>query len=438
MNAALGAAYDLTWALASRAADAAALLPGEAKLLRACRGRHGLLARYAAWAATHRDPERPLLWMHAPSVGEGLQARPILQALRRTQPALQLAFTHYSPSAEVLASTCVERGIVDFADYLPWDTSADAGAALDVLRPQALVFSKVDVWPRLVAEAGARRVRLGLVSATLSAASARRSPWGLAVLQDAYSRLDAVGAIDSEDAERLRAVGVRDSAMTVTGDSRYDQVWDRASRAARPEALLAPLTVGRQPTIVAGSTWPTDERVVLEGWLATRQHVVGARLILAPHEPTPSHVLAVERWAVLHGVTAVRLDAAVERGGPSDLVLVDRVGVLGDLYALADVAYVGGGFQSSGLHSVLEPAAFGVPVLFGPGYEGSRDACRLMAAGAALSVRDAGSCAAAMTSWLIDATARRAAGDKARDVVKSGLGAAERNADIVRQLVNSY
>lgn len=435
MNAALGAAYDLSWAVASRAAHAAGLLPGEAKVLRACRGRRGLLQRYAAWAATHRDPERPLLWMHASSVGESLQAQPILKALRRTQPTLQLAFTHYSPSADQLASASLAHGIADFADYLPWDTPAAALAALEALQPRALVFSKVDVWPRLVVSAARRGVRLGLVSATLSAGSARASSLGRALLGDAYARLDAVGAIDGENAERLRRVGVRASALSVTGDSRYDQVWERARRATRAEGLLAPLAADKRPTIVAGSTWPPDERVVLEGWRTTLQHVPGIRLIVAPHEPTPTHVLALERWAAAHGVTAARLDAALERGRPSDLVIVDRFGVLGDLYVLADIAYVGGGFHRAGLHSVLEPAAFGVPVLFGPGYANSRDARTLLAAGAALSVRDAAVCAAAMTTWLLDGAARRAAGATARQVVQGELGAAERNAALVATLL---
>ena len=102
--------------------------------------------------------------MHAPSVGEGLQARPVLQLARTKRPDVQLAYTFFSPSAASFA-----RGLdVDFADYLPFDTQGDADAALDALRPRALIFSKLDVWPILAAAAGRRRVALGLTSATLA------------------------------------------------------------------------------------------------------------------------------------------------------------------------------------------------------------------------------------------------------------------------------
>ena len=141
------------------------------------------------------------------------------------------------------------------------------------------------------------------------------------------------------------------------------------------------------------------------------------------------------RWAVSHGVVAARLDAAVG-DLVSDLVLVDRIGVLGDLYAIADIAYVGGAFHTAGLHSVLEPAAYGVPVIVGPDYAAHRDATHLIAAGAAVSVPDAGSCAAALTAWLVDGGARGRAGAAARDVVAAGLGAARRSAALVGRLLD--
>ena len=108
----------------------------------------------AAWGASGRDRTRPLLWMHAPSVGEGLQARPVLQLARTKRPDVQLAYTFFSPSAAPFA-----RGLdVDFADYLPFDTDGEARSALDALRPRALVFSKLDVWPNLARVAAERGV----------------------------------------------------------------------------------------------------------------------------------------------------------------------------------------------------------------------------------------------------------------------------------------
>jgi 3-deoxy-D-manno-octulosonic-acid transferase len=403
------------------------MLPSlDAKLLRTLRARKGIRVRYRDWAAAHRDRSRPLLWMHAPSVGEGLQARPLLELMRRRHPAVQLAYTHFSPSAAAFSQTLD----VDFRDYLPFDADADMSAALDALRPTAIVYSKLDVWPTLSALAHERGIALGLVSATLASNSSRRSRLATALLGDAYSALDAVGAIDDADAARLIQLGVRSSVISVTGDTRYDQVWERAQRVDRNSPMFARLASSR-PTLVAGSTWPADERVLLPAFAEARRQQPAVRLVIAPHEPTPGHLAPIEAWSRNERLRLARLDAAT---ASTDIVLVDRVGVLGDLYALADAAFVGGGFHDAGLHSVLEPAAFGAPVLFGPRYHGSRDARLLVMREGGRSVADVASLAAAVTGWL-DPSARAAAGTRAKALVHDGLGAAERSLRVVESLL---
>ena len=426
MDAVLGLGYDAAGQLAR--ALAAIVPPGDAKLLRALRARRGIRTRYAAWSSAKRDHGRSLLWMHAPSVGEGLQARPVLQLARAQRPALQLAYTFFSPSAASFARNLD----VDFADYLPFDTEGEARAALAALSPRALVFSKLDVWPRLAREASMRGVALGLVSATLAEGSSRRRGLAARLLSDAYGRLDAVGAIDATDAERLADLGVRRDRISVTGDTRYDQVWARVRACDRSAGFVGALASDR-PTLVAGSTWPADERPLLAAWMRVRSAVRDARLIIAPHEPTDSHLTPVERWAATAGLRVARLGAAEARD--ADVVVVDRVGVLGDLYALASVAYVGGGFHAAGLHSVLEPAAFGVPVLFGPRYANSRDAALLIDAGGGASGRDESALEAHMREWLTNGAARRSAGTAARTLVERGLGAAERSWALVAGLL---
>src|SRR6185312_11889147 len=155
------------YAAAGFAADAAARLApaGDGKLRASLRARRGVRERFAAWGTHGRDRSRPLVWLHAPSVGEGLQARPVVTLLRARRPDLQIAYTFFSPSAERFARSVG----ADFTDYLPFDTAANARAALDALRPSALVFSKLDVWPLLAECAAARTIPLGLISATLSA-----------------------------------------------------------------------------------------------------------------------------------------------------------------------------------------------------------------------------------------------------------------------------
>jgi 3-deoxy-D-manno-octulosonic-acid transferase len=427
LRGALGLSYDAAAALARAAAAVAP--PGDSKVLRALAARRGIRARYARWASTGRDRMRPLLWVHAPSVGEGLQARPVLELARRERPDVQLAFTHFSPSALSFAQSLD----VDFRDYLPFDTRGDVDAALSALRPTALVFSKLDVWPRLVLAASDRGVRLGMISATLAAGSSRRSRLAAALLREAYARLEAVGAIDDTDADRLVALGVRPGAIVVTGDTRNDQVWARAARVDRSGPLLGPLQARKCPTLVAGSTWPADEAPLLAAWLGVRSDLPDARLIIAPHEPTPGHLAPIEAWA---SAGALRLAHLGEPDAASaDVILVDRTGVLGDLYALGDAAFVGGGFHAAGLHSVLEPAAFGIPVLFGPRYAGSRDARLLVAGGGGVSARDGAAIRQQATAWLGDATARAEAGARARALVRAGLGAARRSFDLVAGLL---
>jgi 3-deoxy-D-manno-octulosonic-acid transferase len=426
LRGALGLGYDAAAAIARGAAAVAP--PGESKLLRALAGRRGIRDRYQHWGRTGRDPRRPLLWIHAPSVGEGLQARPVLELARRARADVQLAYTHFSPSALSFARALD----VDFRDYLPFDTRGDARAALAALRPTALVFSKLDVWPRLVVEASHSGVRLGMISATLAATSSRRSHLAGVLLREAYARLEVVGAIDESDADRLVALGVRPSAIAVTGDTRYDQVWERAARADRSSALLRPLAVDR-PTLVAGSTWPADERPLLDAWLGVRGVVEGARLIVAPHEPTDAHLAPIEAWASASKLRVARLGARDVEA--ADVVVVDRMGVLGDLYAVADAAFVGGGFHAAGLHSVLEPAAFGAPVLFGPRYGMSRDARLLLAGGGGASAGDAASIRARLVTWLGDPDRRAESGSAARALVRAGLGAAKRSFDLVARLL---
>lgn len=420
------------YAAAGELARAAAVVApaGDSKLLRSLAARRGIRDRYRRWGRRYRDDARPLLWMHAPSVGEGLQARPVIEVARAERPALQIAYTHFSPSAERFAASLD----ADFADYLPFDTPGDARVALDSLRPDALVFSKLDVWPALVEEATRRGVPLGLVSGTLAPGSTRATGFAARALRRTYASLDAVGAIAEEDAARLVELGVRRDAVTVTGDARYDQVWARAWATDRDGALLRSVSSTR-PTLVAGSTWPADERELLPAFQALRTRLHDARMVIAPHEPTLEHLAPIEQWSAASGFSLARLGTS--DATTADVVLVDRVGVLGELYALADVAYVGGGFHDAGLHSVLEPAAFGAPVLFGPRHANSREAGLLLRAGGGAEVASAGEAAERLAEWLGSPAARQDAGGRARALVERGLGAARRSFALVAGLLDA-
>jgi len=156
-------------------------------------------------------------------------------------------------------------------------------------------------------------------------------------------------------------------------------------------------------------------------------------MIIAPHEPTPAHIEPIMHWARRNGISAVTLSDTM--ASASDVIIVDRIGVLGDLYSLASIAYVGGGFHAAGLHSVLEPAAFGAPVLFGPRFQMSRDATLLIQNGGGVSVADERGLVTTVTRWLKDSDKRKEAGDSAKALVRDGLGAADRAFALVDRLL---
>jgi 3-deoxy-D-manno-octulosonic-acid transferase len=400
---------------------------GESKFRRGLSARRGIVGRYERWSSISRDPARPLVWFHAPSVGEGLQAQPVIELVRARRPDVQIAYTFYSPSAQQLSQSLK----VDFADYLPFDTFADADAIIAALRPSALIFSKLDIWPSLTERVAAAQVPVGVISATLAESSGRRGLFARALLTDAYLAIERVGAIDEKDAEHFRQMGVRPDRVEVTGDTRYDQVWARAQRT--PSALVQSMRSSR-PTLVAGSTWPTDEEHLFGAWSKIRDKIPDARLVIAPHELAATHVVSIESWARRGNLGLSRIDA--REASDADVVLVDRFGILGDLYALADVAYVGGGFHSAGLHSVLEPAGFGAPVLFGPRNDKSRDARKLVEAGGGAVVTGEADLTIRLSDWLGSLPARDSAGDAARSMVQEGTGAAERSFALVSALLD--
>jgi 3-deoxy-D-manno-octulosonic-acid transferase len=406
---------------------------GEGKVARAIRARRGAVERLRAWGAAQAGDARPLLWFHAPSVGEGLQARAVIRELRaRRGDDIRILYTYFSPSAASFAPSVP----ADHSDFLPFDTPAAARITLTALRPAALVFSKNEVWPNLTAEAAACGIPMALLSATLPEGSGRLTLPGRALMGPAYRRMSRIAAISEGDARRHQRFGVPPERIGVMGDARMDQVWERARGVDPDGPLLAPLR-DEAPTLVAGSTWPADEERLLPAFAAASAGG-DSRLVLVPHEPTQDHLRAAEHRCTAAGLPVTRL-AEVDAVGRWDtpVLLVDRVGVLGDLYALADMAYVGGGFGRAGLHSVLEPAAFGAPVLFGPHRRNAREAGELIHAGGAVEVGGADALTKALSSMLQNRENRRRAGAAARAYVEGGLGAARRGADLVEQLLET-
>jgi 3-deoxy-D-manno-octulosonic-acid transferase len=417
------------------------LRPGHAADLAERRNAPGLMA---LWARAARQADRPLLWLHGPSAGELLGAEPVLATLRR-ELDLQLCVTFTSGSAR----PAVDRLQPDFAGLAPVDSPRQCRSAIAALEPSAIVFAKLDVWPGLTGAAVALGVPIGLINGTVRPDSSRLRPLARRLLRPAYARLQRAGAATATDRERLLALGVRSEACTVTGDAAFDLVLDRVAKArasASSAHRLLERRAGQTPDettdaemplrIVAGSTWPEDEALLLGAAAELRQDAFPFELILVPHQPTAS---AVDR--LRHRCREIlneepdlwtRIASGRSSGAP---LIVDVVGPLAELYLAADVAYVGGGLGDTGLHSVIEPAAAGVPVVFGPRHS-RREASELLTRGAAREI-DATSAAAVLRELSGRPDVRRRMGELARTYVGEGAGAASAGADLIAGLIAS-
>lgn len=436
----MNAGARLTEAAAGVALAAAPLLRRtRPDVARAVAARRRATAELAAWGRG-REPG-PLVWLHGASAGELLGAAPAMRGLRRSRSGLgpgaraQLVVTHGSPSGRAALAWLDP----DHSGPPPLDRARDCDAALAAVRPGLLVFAKLDVWPGLVAAAARAGVPAALINGTVRDGSRRSGALVRRLFRASYAGLDAVGAATPADARRLEALGVRPGVLAVTGDAAFDLALERADR-ARADGSEASFRAalgaadGAAPRLVAGSTWPADERALLDAAAAVRRDGgPGWQLVIAPHEPTAAHVDALVASCTARGERVIRWSEIGDSAAEPDasVIVFDEVGRLAELYAAGDAAYVGGGLGGAGLHNVLEPAAAGLPVVFGPRHDRA-DARALASAGGGL-VSPAGALADTLTG-LADPPRRRRHARAARAFVEAGAGAAARTADLLRPL----
>jgi 3-deoxy-D-manno-octulosonic-acid transferase len=405
---------------------------GGSKVARGAAGRRRAPELLARWGETERDPARPAVWFHAASVGEALQAGAVISELTARRPELQVAFTYFSPSAEGIG----RRVGAHVAGYLPWDLSGPVGRALDGVKPDILVFTKSEVWPVLAQEAIRRGVRVAIVGASISPDGGRMRWPASVVLGSTWPALSLACANTEHDASRLIGLGVPAAVVSTTGDPGVDSAAQRAGEISRTSPSLVPFHADPAPTIVAGSTWPEDEKHLLPALADVRTRVRGLRVIVAAHEPEERRVRdLLERLATM-GWRSRTLEEVESSGSAkgTNAVVVERVGVLAQLYSVAHVAYVGGGFGTRGVHSVLEPAATQVPVVVGPRYAKTPTAKALVRAGGAVAASGRQQLADALTGWLTDRGARGDAAGRALGYIDAHRGAADRTAALLDPL----
>jgi 3-deoxy-D-manno-octulosonic-acid transferase len=417
------------------------------KVSAAVEGRRVAAGSIRRWAEVGRDPFRPLLWLHGASAGELAGAIPVVDVLKVERPDVQLMVTYSSPSAESVLPELTP----DYAGYPPLETMSECREAIGAARPDAIVFAKLDAWPTLTRAAAEAKVPLGMINATVRPGSSRLRGPGRQLLEPSYRRLAGVGAVAAGEVERLQSLGTRAGAIRVTGDASFERALDRIDRArgalAEGRTRLRP-TGNADVRLCAGSTWPEDERALVEAWAtllsteAESRHEGRLELVLVPHEPDAEAVRRIrDLCRGLLGVEPRMWSDLVPSPGeltpvdPSKPLVVDAVGFLAELYLECDLAWVGGGVGGEGLHSVVEPAAAGLPVLFGPVHD-RWEARDMVRRGVAVEVPT--DRIDRVLSELIAAPDRRASmGAAARRYVEEGRGAAKASAKLVLDLLVS-
>jgi 3-deoxy-D-manno-octulosonic-acid transferase len=416
------------------------------KVSAAVEGRRAAAAEIARWAERERDPFRPLLWLHGASAGELAGAIPIVDRVRVARPGLQLLVSYSSPSAEAV----LDELAPDYAGFPPLETMAACREAVEMSRPDALVFAKLDAWPALTRAAAEAGVPLGMINATVRPSSSRLKGPGRQLLVPSYGRLDGVGAVSADEIERLRLLGTREEAIRVTGDASFERALDRVDRARENASSVGSRLPAKRPgqvRLCAGSTWPEDERVLLEAAAALNRVGAGGpmgstlELVLVPHEPDTAAIRRIRELCLEHlnvepglwSASAGPAASASDEPAPAAPLIVDAVGFLAELYLECDMAWVGGGIGGEGLHSVVEPAAAGLPVAFGAVHD--RWEAREMVRRGVAAEAEPGQVSEVVGGLLADPERRADMGAAARAYVEAGRGATEANAGLVLELL---
>jgi 3-deoxy-D-manno-octulosonic-acid transferase len=420
-------AYSLLLTVASILALPWFLWKGRAtgKYLRTFRERMGRLPVYL-----NVDGDRSI-WVHAVSVGEVLAARPLVAALRERLPGHRIFVSTTTMTGNAVAKKSL-RGI-DGLLYAPFDFPHPVRYALEVLNPSVLVLVETELWPNLIHEAHRRGTRVALVNGRISPRSFPRYRRVRSLLKPVLAEVDAFLMQGEPHAERIRELGAPGDRVQVTGNLKYDAV----EPARLPERLVRLLQGGgeRRPLWVAGSTVEGEEPLVLSAFHRVRERVPQARLLMAPRHP--ERFGAVPDMIAQAGFRCLRrsaLDPLAWQDG--EVMLLDTLGELAQVYGLASVVFVGGSLVPSGGHNILEPAVAGKPVIVGPHMENFQEIADVFRGEQALvqvaSVDELGSEVAAL---LLDERRRSGLGERARELVGRNRGAVARSTDALVALL---
>ena len=305
-----------------------------------------------------------VIWFHCASLGEFEQARPLLEKIKQQYPDCKIALTFFSPSGYEVRKSYT---LADIVAYLPLDTPENAKRFINYLQPDLALFVKYEFWYHHLAELNNRQITIVLFSSIFRPGQVFFKWYGQ-LYRKMLSFYSHIFVQNEESAQLLQSINI---PATIANDTRFDRVKEIADN--RKQYPFVEAFKDNSKLLIAGSTWQRDEELILE--CIANNVLPGYKYIIAPHNINNDRI---EQLLVLLKGRGVKFsDLKTEAAADADVLIIDNIGRLAALYSYADMVYVGGGFNTS-VHNVLEPAVYGVPLLFGPNHTKSAEAIELV------------------------------------------------------------
>ncbi len=379
------------------------------------------------------------IWIHAVSVGEALTARALIEQLRARYPRLRVFLSTTTMTGQQVAKTHV-RG-VDGVFFFPFDLGFIVRRTLRIVRPKLFVVMETELWPNLLRECRRRGVRTLLVNGRISSRSYPRYRLARAFFRRVLVDLDRACMQSEESARRLIDIGIDPKKVTVTGSLKFDSLelpgdGEAAAAARGSYRVLRYFRVpDERPVIIAASTLRGEEEPVLRAFARVKREIPAALLVIAPRKP--ERFAEAEALAIDAGFTVAKRTELLVDGTPrTDVVILDTIGELAQLYQVATAVFVGGSLVDAGGHNILEPAVFGKPIVIGPHMSNFAEIARAFVEnGAAEQVPDAAALEAALLALVTDPVRRARLGAAARALVEANRGARGRTLEVVADLL---
>lgn len=329
-----------------------------------------------------------VIWFHCASLGEYEQGLPVFKELRKQNPKHKLVLTFFSPSGyEIRKNT----DIADVVVYLPMDTIANAKRFLDLVHPEFTVFVKYDIWPNYLLELKRRHLKAILISAVFRK-SQSYFKWYGGIMRHALSSFEFIFVQDKASQQLLKTIQFNDVA--VAGDTRFDRVSDQL----KENNSLSFIEIFKQDKlcIVVGSSWPEDEAFLIQFINQNTENNV--KYIIAPHNIKTGQIKDLA--AKFNPKTVLFSEKEGKDLSDYSVFIIDTIGLLTKIYSYADIAYVGGAMGATGLHNILEPAVFGVPVIIGKNYDKFPEAKQMIEHAGVVSVSNYNELDVTLKEWI--------------------------------------